>query len=209
MDFLPGIPPIIKNLERIYQLYGNRPVKISPSGRIYFPLSLREELYFECRRICSPKCCSLVVPIYPSDAERLASYFGISKKKVLVEFCRLNEEEKRFQLKQNPINHRCIFLRREGRIYSCMIHEAKPIACKLFPISGMHEDYVEITYCDGLGYGEGRLIASILANEEVEKFRREERFIQKIREGFGNEFSFRARKVLREFYLGNYHSKEL
>ena len=91
-----------------------------------------------------------------------------------------------------------------------MVHEAKPIICKLFPISGIgEENYVTVVYCPGIGYGEGKLIASILANEEVEKYRREKRIIQKVREEFGSEFSFRARKVLREFYLGNYHSKEL
>ncbi len=121
---------------------------------------------------CSSTCCKATAPIIlnPYEIARICKAAGLSYEDLLdvLDTDRANG----FPLVMLPRDPACHFWTATG----CMIYEARPLACRLFPLGRVFEDgrshivLPEVNRCSGLVSAPSRTVAAYLQEQDTALF---------------------------------------
>jgi Fe-S-cluster containining protein len=126
----------------------------------------KEGLRFHCTG-CG-KCCTGspgYVFLSPSDLERLASHFSLSRDAFTRQYTRFVEGS--YALLDEPGSDACIFLKNK----QCSVYEARPVQCRTFPwwIGNLRKksDWLEAkTHCEGIEHKDAPLVPAVTIEAE-------------------------------------------
>jgi Fe-S-cluster containining protein len=122
---------------------------------------------FQCQSGCT-NCCTQQGEVYlaAGDVDRIATYFGLTRRKFLSRYCE-KDAEGDLRLSTPPGKH-CHFLTATG----CSIHEVKPLQCRTFPFWPEHVTNKRAwknlkRYCPGIGVGPVLPLEGVRAEAQI------------------------------------------